>query len=52
LESRQLSGDGTWHGRETARAKAIFGKANATRMNLHEGVNAEDPASHVVHAAG
>jgi len=35
-----------------ARAKAILGTANPSRLDLHVGVKAAEPADHPVHGPG
>jgi predicted acyltransferase len=35
---------------EMARAKAILGTANPSRLDVHAGAQAAEPASHLVHA--
>lgn len=37
---------------EIARAKAILGTANPSRLDVHAGVQAIEPADHLVHAVG
>jgi hypothetical protein len=37
---------------EMARAKAILGTANPSRLDVHAGVKLEEPADHLVHAGG
>ena len=37
---------------EMARAKAILGTANPSRLDVHAGVKVEEPANHLVHAGG
>jgi hypothetical protein len=37
---------------EIARAKAILGTANPTRLDVHAGVKASEPTDHLVHAGG
>ena len=37
---------------EMARAKAILGTTNPSRLDVHAGVKVEEPADHLVHAGG
>jgi hypothetical protein len=37
---------------EMARAKAILGTVNPSRMDVHAGVQAAEPAAHPIHAGG